>query len=182
MYYMVIVVLVGVLLVLIGNVASNINTAENTEKKKNAVQVSSNAAAVGTPSTYEDKLKRDLVDTLGKIQGVGKIDVVINFEENIEEVPAVNKNNTTEKVEEKDSNNGVRVTQRDTKNETVVTVNEGSGSKVVILRTINPKVAGVLVVAEGVENTALRKELLVAVRTVLNVPEYKVTVHSMKKN
>jgi stage III sporulation protein AG len=181
-YYMVIVVLFGVLLLLIGNVTSNMNTAENAGKKKNAVQVSTNAGSIGAASSYEDKLRKDIVDALGKIQGVGKVEVIINFDEDIEEIPAKNINNTQERIEEKDSQGGNRVTTRQSNNETVVTVNKGSGSEVVIIRKINPKVAGVLVVAEGAENGVLRKELLQAVRTVLNVPEHKVTIHSMKKN
>ncbi|TDT61948.1 stage III sporulation protein AG [Fonticella tunisiensis] len=181
MYYLLIAILLGVLLMLIGNVTTSLNSSSLGEKdKKNTIQVNTNTAA-GTPSTYEDKLKKELTDTLSQIEGVGKVVVTINFEEGYEEVPVMNKNNSDRRIEEKDSNGGTRITTEKTDSSNAVIVNDGSGSKVVITRRINPKVAGVIVVAEGAENRKLRDDLILAVRTVLNVQEHKVAVMPMKK-
>lgn len=181
MYYMVIAVLLGVLFMIAGSAVSNMNTSRKNDEKKNAIEVSTNSAALGAPASYEEKLRRELVEVLGKIKGVGKVDIVIKFEEDIEEIPAKDIDNSQEKVEEKDNNGGTRVTTRENSNEKVVVVNDGSaGGKVVMLRRINPKIGGVIVVAEGAENRELRMELVRAVKTVLNIPDYKVSIHSMK--
>ena len=69
-----------------------------------------------TVSTYEDKQKTELTNILRKIDGVGEVDVMINFESGEEKVAAYDSTNQTTKTEETDTNGGKRVS--DQQNET----------------------------------------------------------------
>ena len=60
-------------------------------------------------STYEDKQKTELTNILRKIDGVGEVDVMINFESGEEKVAAYDSTNQTTKTEETDTNGGIRL-------------------------------------------------------------------------
>lgn len=183
MFNMVIFLLCGVLIILIGDITQNLNTKKDKDvKQQNIVEVSSNAGIVPTSNSYEEKLRKDLTDTLLQVSGVGKVSVMIYFEGGSESLPAMNINDTNKKIEEKDSQGGLRTTTEANKSHNVVIVNDGGNSKPFVVRQVNPTIGGVMIVAEGSENAELRERLHNAVKTVLNIPGNKVTIMPMKKN
>ncbi|QCX32702.1 stage III sporulation protein AG [Caloramator sp. E03] len=179
-YYLLILFLCGVLLILIGDIIVKLNT-KKVNNIKNSVEVNTNSNIIATSASFEDKVKKDLIDTLSQIQGVGKVSVMIYFEGGSESVPALNINDTNRKVEEKDSQGGVRTTTEISKNENVVLINEGGTSKPYIIKQVNPSIGGVIVVAEGAGNSEVKERILNSVKTVLNIPASKVSVMPMKK-
>lgn len=180
MYYLLILFLCGVLLILIGDIMVKLNI-KKVNNIKNSVEVNTNSNIIATSTSFEDKVKKDLIDTLSQIQGVGKVSVMIYFEGGSESVPALNINDTNRKVEEKDSQGGVRTTTEISKNENIVLINEGGASKPYIIKQINPSIGGVIVVAEGASNSEVKERILNSVKTVLNIPASKVSVMPMKK-
>ncbi len=73
----------------------------------------------------KEKLKSKLKTTLEKIDGVGKVEVMITFESGEEKVPAVNINNSTNKSVEKDTEGGTRNTTQENEGSSVVITNNG---------------------------------------------------------
>ncbi|SKA81963.1 stage III sporulation protein AG [Caloramator quimbayensis] len=179
-YYLIVLLLCGVLLILIGDITSTLYSKKSKETK-NTVEVNTNSNIITTSQSFEDKVKKDLIDTLSQIQGVGKVSVMIYFEGGSESVPALNVNDTNKKVEEKDSQGGVRVTTEMSKNQNVVIISEGGNSKPYIIKQINPSIGGVMVVAEGANSSEIKERILNSVKTVLNIPASKVSVMPMKK-
>ena len=183
MINMVIFLLCGVLLILIGDITQNLNTKKDKNAKiQNTVEVNTNAEALATSGNFEDKVRKDLSDTLLQIAGVGKVSVMIYFEGGSESLPAMNINDNNKKTEEKDSQGGVRTTTEINKSQNIVVISEGSSNKPFIIRQVNPAVGGVMVVAEGADNAEIRERIHNAVKTVLNIPANKVSVMPMKKN
>lgn len=130
---------------------------------------------------YESEVQDKLKDTLEKIEGVGKVDVMVSFESGEEQVPAVNVSDSTNTTEEKDNEGGVRNSTQKNNGSTVVITNDGSKSKPLIVKTYKPKVSGVCVVAEGSENKLTELRITKAVVNLFNISEDKVNVYPMKK-
>ncbi len=99
-------------------------------------------------SILEDKLSK----TLSKVDGVGRVDVIITIESGMQTVLAY-KTTVTE-------NNGVieRV-------ETPIIVN----GKTVVLKENYPEISGVLIVCEGADNIAVKNRILQATVSLLNI-------------
>lgn len=173
--------LLGVLLILIGDITTNLN-GKKTKSGKNIVEVDTSSEAMAISSSYEEKIRNELVDTLAAMAGVGRVKVMIYFDGGSESLLATNNNDVNKKVDEKDTQGGTRTTNEISKNQTVVMINEGGGSKPVIVKQVNPSIGGVMVVAEGAQNVEIKEKIHNAVKTVLGIPYHKVSVMPMKNN
>lgn len=177
---MLIVVLFGVLLILIADIVSGLSSKEDVADK-GTVEVNTTTGIPVTSNAYEEKIKKDLAETLSMIAGVGDVNVMIYFEGGSESIPAVNINNSNVKTDEKDNQGGTRITTEETKNTNVVIIDKNNSSEPFIIRQINPEIGGVMVVAEGASSSEMKEKIHNAVKTVLNLPSNKVTVMQMKK-
>ena len=174
-----IVALIGILMMIIADTYNQIKLSDKKKKEeKSVIEVTNNTAT--SPISYEEKFKRELTDILSQIEGVGKVNVMIYFEGGSITVPAFNENFSTRKIEEKDSQGGNRVTTENSKNINVVLLNDGSSNKPLIIKQMNPNIGGVIVVAEGAKNPMIREQIITAVKTLLNIPAYKVSALPMK--
>ncbi len=130
-------------------------------------------AAVG----YDD-LEERLEKILSKIDGAGKVDVMITYESTPEKVPALSVDkqiSTSTDI----GQNGTNTTNIENTQSDVVTVNGGNGNDAFILRENTPKIMGVIVIAEGADSITVKLDLLRAVETVLNVSPDRVDVYKM---
>lgn len=108
---------------------------------------------------YTEALEKRLAQTLSSVTGAGRVRVMVHLESGVEIVPAV-------KTE----------TEGDRSVTTVLTV----GGKPMILREIQPRIKGVIVVAEGAENATVKVNLLRAVATLTGVSVDAVQVFTMQ--
>lgn len=182
-----ILLLVGILIVVTMSFFKTSNTISLQNISKGNGSNSSNKAEQQSTNSdngsgnYESGIQQKLKDTLEKIEGVGKVEVMINFESGEEQVPAVNINDSTSTTEEKDNNGGARSTTQKNNGSSVVITNDGSKSQPLIVKTYKPRVSGVCVVAEGAENKVTELRITKAVVDLFNIPENKVNVYPMKK-
>ena len=147
---------------------------------KNEVLTEENNTKVNTTvSTYEDKQKIELTNILRKIDGVGEVDVMINFESGEEKVAAYDSTNQTTKTEETDTNGGKRVSDQQNDTTKVVMSSESGGNSPVILKTYKPKVIGVVITAEGAESSKVRYDIEKAVSSLYGISVEKVNVYPM---
>ena len=147
---------------------------------KNEVLTEENNTKVNTTaSTYEDKQKIELTNILRKIDGVGEVDVMINFDSGEEKVAAYDSTNQTTKTEETDTNGGKRVSDQQNDTTKVVMSSESGGNSPVILKTYKPKVIGVVIAAEGAESSKVRYDIEKAVSSLYGISVEKVNVYPM---
>lgn len=135
----------------------------------------------GKEEDYEEKQKNDLKNILKKMNGVGDVDVMISFENGEEKVPAYDKSIQTSTTEETDNEGGKRTNNQNTDGSKVVMSNSDGGNEPFILTTYKPKITGIVIVAEGAENSKTKYEIEQAVSKLYNVTLNKVNVYSMKK-
>ena len=129
----------------------------------------------------QTQTERDLADqlsnTLSKVEGAGRVEVVINYESDGSLVPAL----TTEEQNTVSNADG-NTSKTTSKKQSPVTVQGSNGGDAVIIETLAPKVRGVVVVAQGADDIGVKMDLLNAVSTLLDVPVSKVEVLKMNKN
>ncbi|MBE6063621.1 MAG: stage III sporulation protein AG [Clostridium butyricum] len=159
---------------------SVINRNNNTESTASASSTKEIADAK-TITEYEEQQKADLINILKKMNGVGDVDVMIHFENGEKKVPAYD--NTTQKstTEETDNQGGKRVNDQNTDNSKVVMTTKNGENQPFILTTIKPNIVGIVVVAEGAQDSKIKYEIEQAVSKLYNLSLDKVNVYSMKK-
>lgn len=121
---------------------------------------------------YQKSLEKQLSETLSKIDGAGKVNAMITFEVGAEQVLAY----STDKQTNTSTDNG-KTTSSTTERNQIVLI----GGKPVILYEVQPKIKGVLIVAEGAENVKVKIEISKAVSTILNVDPKYIEIFSMIK-
>lgn len=150
--------------------------------KKGSVDQTENAPGPETPSQWElgdlnrwsaPQLERDLLAVLMRIKGVGRVQVVITLAESVEESWALRETREERRVNEQTK--GVTEEWRETKEPVLRREKDGTETPI-RLKTEAPKIAGVLVVAEGAQNPSVKRSLWEATATALKVPLHHVMV------
>ncbi|AGX43663.1 stage III sporulation protein AG [Clostridium saccharobutylicum] len=158
---------------------SKISSSTNTQNKENTNDTS--ASKTTSEKDYEESQKTDLKNILKKMDGVGDVEVMISFENGEQKVPAYDKNTQQSTTEETDTSGGKRVTNQNTDGSKVVMSSSDGNNEPVILTTYKPKITGVVIVAEGAENSKTKYEIEQAISKLYNLSLDKVNVYSMKK-
>ncbi|MDR1093582.1 MAG: hypothetical protein LBL66_05480 [Clostridiales bacterium] len=131
-----------------------------------------------TAEEYRDKAQRELEAFLTGVKGAGKVKALVNFESSPERVIAYIVN------ESKNSNIGAdgKLNENSQSSQSPVILNQNGSQIPLIIREIYPKVTGVVVAAEGANDTAVRLALLDAVRTYFHIDSSLVQVFLLGKN
>lgn len=154
--------------------------------KKNNTEAAPTSVDTGekktiTESEYEQQQKTDLINILKKMNGVGDVDVMIHFENGEKKVPAYDNSAQKSTTEETDNQGGKRVNNQNTDNSKVVMTTKDGKNEPFILTTIKPRIVGIVVVAEGAQDSKIKYEIEQAVSKLYNLSLDKVNVYSMKK-
>ncbi|MBP1950386.1 stage III sporulation protein AG [Virgibacillus litoralis] len=186
--YILVVGLVGLLLIIIGNIFSTSATDDNqslnnvtSEAEKPAEETFSDKSkntsnADEIEKSYEDNLK----EMLDKIQGVSNVEVMVNLESTNVKVYEKNLIAGQQSTTESDKNGGTREIEDNTKETQVVLVRQGDKEVPLLIQIKKPEVRGVFVVAKGVDHATVKKWVIDSVSRVLDVPTHRVSV--MPKN
>lgn len=120
-------------------------------------------------------------EILGKVEGVGKVEVMITLKNSKEQV--INKDtplSSTKNVEEREGEKS-ESESIDQGEETVLVSIDGD-SVPYVLKEYSPTVEGVLIIAEGGDDAAVKIALIESTTVLLNVPSHKVAVLKMVKS
>lgn len=116
-------------------------------------------------------LKADLEGILSYIKGVGKVHILISYDSTIEQVPA---RETTQNYSQQTQNGTQSVDKQ--YQDRIVMKDTTDGSGPAIVKELMPKPLGVLVVAVGAENPAVKEAIIAGVKAVTGLAEYKIQV------
>lgn len=176
---LVIVFCLGLALILIADFYMDIRTDGKAEEN---IYIKDTQKEAGTSDNsaadYARRLENDLATILSKIQGVGRVSVMVTLESGSEIIPAKDESISDKVTNEKDTNGGTRtINEKTTDDKVVFTTAQGGSSKPLIIKEINPEIKGVIVVAEGAEDSKVKLKISQAVQTVLDIPAYRVSVY-----
>ena len=129
---------------------------------------------------YEQKEINKLETILKQMEGVGKVSVMMYFESGEVKIPAIDNNDQVSKSEETDTSGGVRRSQQTTSGSKVVFETTEGNDELVILKTNKPTIVGILVTAQGAENSKVKYQIEMAITKLYGISSNKVNVYPMK--
>lgn len=183
---LVMLLLAGIFLVVVSfpNMFSSDNTTEdNKVREKNTSQENSISSETGDESdTYTKTLEERLKRVLAKVEGIGSVEVMITLKGSKELVILKDDPYTQESMNEDDGEGGNRVSSSIEKEESTVMVNSGNGESLpYVIQELEPKIEGIIVIAEGGDSSEIMTEIMEAVQVLFDVPAHKIKVMKMNK-
>ena len=127
-------------------------------------------------NSESDSLETKLEEILSKIEGVGKVSVLITYSESSTVVPIYNVSLSTSTIEETDVSGGKRTTATQNDEKAVVT---DESSNIITEKVIQPVIEGAIVTAEGANNPTIKSNIIMAVEAVTGLANHKIQVFEM---
>lgn len=149
-----------------------------TDEKETVSNNAESSMIFATNTVSEKTLEIKLAEILSMINGAGKVDVMISYINEVEKIPMTDTKITTTVVSEKDSNGGERKTEETSTEENIIYEESNNLKSPVVKQSILPEIVGVIVVAEGANNIAVKENLIKAVEATVNVPSHRIQVFS----
>lgn len=179
---LVILLLFGVLLVVIAIPAEpkkgKQEEREALQEKEGALE---GAKETLSDDSYERQQEERLKEVLGKVEGVGRVDVMITLHASTQKVVEKDAPSRSQRVEEADSQGGNRTTQENEREETTVYEEGENGTRTpYVIQELEPLVEGVIVIAEGGGNPAVKQNILEAVQALFPVEAHKIKIMKME--
>ena len=117
---------------------------------------------------------------MSKVEGAGRVDVMITMSDSGEAVYAQENKINSSLTEESASQGDSRGIETRTEENTVLTVNNGDGSSSpVIIKEMTAEISGIVIVAEGGDDIFVKNSLIRAAQALFGVPANKVEVFKM---
>lgn len=129
---------------------------------------------------YESRQESRLAECLSVIEGVGKVEVMLTFVSTEELVVEKDTPTTRSGTEEKDSEGGSRTVTQFEKGESTVYRTGAGESEPYVIKTLNPRVEGVLVIAEGAGQGNVNRNITAIAQALFGVEAHKVMVVPME--
>ena len=170
-----ILILTGILLMVIAvpsgakKEEKDLPAEEDTESRKDAAE----------KEDYVQNLELRLKDALSKIDGAGNVEVMITLEDSGESVVEKDTVNETSDLNETDTSGGNRTERSAQTTRSSVYKEENSEKTPFVGKEMTPKVAGVLVVAQGGEDTAVKQNISEAVMALFQIDVNRIKVVKM---
>ena len=136
---------------------------------------SDKSAEVQVVAATEEQIEERLSTVLSEIRGAGKVKVMITYDTTAELVPAM----SSAKQSSETNGEGSKAKNENESNQPA-TVNTGGGQEPIVIKEIQPKVRGVIVIAEGAADISVKMSLEYATATVLGIDRDSIEVFEME--
>lgn len=167
-------VILVITLIVINKILKGDNKSSKNYKNETGVELATEETV--STSNNSDDLELKLEKILSKINGVGKVSVLITYSESSTLVPIYNVSTSTSTVEEKDTSGGTRTTETQNNQKDVIT--DGS-SNVITEKMIMPTVEGAIITAQGANDSTVKSNIISAVEAVTGIANHKIQVFEM---
>lgn len=132
-----------------------------------------------TEDTYEKLLEARLEEILSFVEGAGKIKVMVTLKASGEKIILTESPYTKNTVNEQDSGGGTRNSMELSQSDTVVYIEENGGKVPYMIQETAPEIEGILVIAQGADNEAVKKELNAAIAALFDLQSHKIKICKM---
>lgn len=134
----------------------------------------------GAEDQYAEVLEKRLAEVLSQVEGVGQVQVMITLKSSGElvldrETPVMRSSTS-----ETDSQGGSRTISQVEMGDSVVYRSQGSESAPYVIKTLSPEIEGVLVVAQGAGDAAIKRTVTAVVQALFGVEAHRVSVVKME--
>lgn len=174
----IVLVLAGILLIVIALPVQRQQTIDSVPQESAAEEVADQNTQM---ECYGEYWERRLENALAQMEGVGLAKVMITLEDEGELVVEKDKPVQTSSTDEKDSGGGTRQIRDYVSTETTVFYTDENGRQMpYVAREVTPKVTGVVVIAQGADNTKVKEQITRLLEALFDVDAHKVIVVKMK--
>ena len=150
-------------------------TVENQIETEHKV-LAENIENSTTNETNAYNLEQEVEEVLSKIEGVGKVKVLITYSESSQIVAMYNENKNISVTEETDSEGGIRTIEATDANKEIIL--DGDNNPITE-KIVMPKIEGAIIIAEGGGDAILKSNIVQAVSAVTGLASHKVQVFKM---
>lgn len=165
--------LIGIGLILLSSIKPYKKESDNNKASNTSV-------AYVNLTQYENNLEQSLADIISSIDGAGKTRVMITMDSTVEQVYATNK--TMSQKDRVNSGENTETNKDASADSTYITVELSDGTQqTVLLKEIQPKVRGVLVVCSGGDNSVVKEKIVDAVTKALDISSSRVGVAGLSQ-
>lgn len=174
---------VFVILLIITLIIINYIWKDDKSNSTNNTEESSYKQLAKTTNLIDNKtdLEQKLEDILSKIDGVGKVSVLITYSQSSELVAMYNETLKSSSTEEEDSSGGKRKIDETDSTKEVIYTQENGVNVPVTQKVINPTIEGAIITAIGANNAIIKTNIVQAVEAVTGLPTHKIQVFEMSK-
>lgn len=171
--------LVGVLLLVI---AVPVNEKNENDYEESMIQPFSEKEEAYTDETaYVTRMERELENLLTQMEGVGDAAVMITLQSSTERIVEKDVAEDHESISEADSQGGTRNTTSSVKEENTIYGTQGTDEQTpYVSKEIMPQVEGVVVIAQGGDDTVVVKNITEVIQALFGIDTHKIRI--VKKN
>lgn len=173
--------LFGVLLAVIvfpaGKKENEKNSVGSTVGISTGIDTSSLNSEMLTLKQYEDCLSRELEAILSQMDGTGAVQAWVTLNSSSEKILYQEKDSDITNLQEADSVGGTRSEVSEKIQQAVLLDKNGNPY---IVKTLQPEVEGVLVVAEGAGDSVIKKNITEAVQVLFGIDAHRIKVAKKK--
>ena len=157
----------------------NKQVTNDTSKQLATTNSNQNVSTSQNEIESTEVLEKKLEDILSKIQGVGEVNVCINYSESSEVVAMYNENSKTSTTEESDDSGGTRkIEETDTQKDVIYQEDDGTKTPITA-KIVKPKIEGAIITAQGVNDANVKNNIIQAVEAVTGLATHKIQVFEM---
>ncbi len=177
----------GILLLILSGILGGVKPRETADRQTASFtaaetvlsDISSQSAL--SAESYEERLEKKLEETLSYVYGAGKVKALVTVSYGKEKILATSEKNEFSQLTEDDGGGGTResMTQK-TESQTILVKQKDGGESPLILKEIEPKIEGVVIIAEGGGDITVKDALTRAVQAAYNVEAHKISILKMK--
>ncbi len=120
---------------------------------------------------YTKALEKELGDILSEIDGAGKCSVMITMDCGIETIYATEQESSQQSSDKGES--------RDESVNYVILGTSSNGKQALVIKEIQPKVRGIIIVCEGGGNSKVKMNIINAVSSAFDISSTKISVQKM---
>lgn len=148
---------------------------KSKEKKEESVNSDSEQ------TQYAQEMEKKLEELLEQVEGVGEVKVMVTLAASTEEVTLKDTPYTKDTVNETDARGGSRSSVSVSQEENSILVEDEQGRNVpYVTKTIEPKIEGIVVLAQGADTAEVKNEIIEAVEVLFSVATHKIKVMKLR--
>ena len=125
---------------------------------------------------YARQLEKKLEETLERVEGVGKVTVMITLKSDGEKMVEKDIQSSSQSVTEEDSAGGRRETKEQSSDRTSVYDQTESGQSPYVRKELMPEVEGILIAAQGGDDPVTAREITEAAQALFGVEAHKIKI------
>jgi stage III sporulation protein AG len=143
---------------------------------------STGGTGITTTSAYAKQLESELTGIVGRIDGVGRIHVMVTVESGVQYVYEQNQKSTDDtSVTSQNDGSTQKQTNTDSEANPVIVQNNSGGQQALIKTELQPTIMGVVIVCDGGDSPVVQENITNTVMSALNVSADHISVCKLSK-